>query len=101
MDLRLKGRRALVTGSTSGIGQAIARTLGREGARVILHGRSAESVERAQKELAGEGDFEAAFGDLATAEGAEQVVAFLCSQPAAVVTGAAYRADGGIMNTCF
>ena len=39
MDLGLKGRRALVTGSTKGIGKAIAVELAREGADVIINGR--------------------------------------------------------------
>lgn len=39
MDLGLTGKRALVTGSTSGIGEGIARELAREGARVVVHGR--------------------------------------------------------------
>ena len=42
MDLALKGKRALVTGSTTGIGEAIIRRLAAEGARVIVHGRNAE-----------------------------------------------------------
>jgi NAD(P)-dependent dehydrogenase (short-subunit alcohol dehydrogenase family) len=40
MDLELKGKLALVSGSTAGIGLAIATTLAREGARVIVNGRS-------------------------------------------------------------
>ena len=40
MDLRLDGKLALVTGSTAGIGLAIATALAREGARVIVNGRS-------------------------------------------------------------
>jgi NAD(P)-dependent dehydrogenase (short-subunit alcohol dehydrogenase family) len=47
MDLDLAGKSALVTGSTAGIGYAIAVSLAREGARVILNGRSSASVERA------------------------------------------------------
>ena len=44
MDLQLQGKLALVTGSTQGIGKAIAVGLAREGARVIVNGRSEESV---------------------------------------------------------
>src|ERR1700720_1290519 len=40
MDLELSGKSALVTGSTAGIGFAIARGLAREGARVIITGRT-------------------------------------------------------------
>ena len=40
MDLKLDGKLALVTGSTAGIGYAIAAGLAREGARVIVTGRT-------------------------------------------------------------
>ncbi len=44
MDLGIKDKVALVSGSTKGIGFSIARQLGAEGARVIINGRSKESV---------------------------------------------------------
>ena len=46
VDLQLKGHRAIVTGSSSGIGEAIVRKLAAEGAAVIVHGRRAHTVKR-------------------------------------------------------
>lgn len=43
MNLQLNGKRALVSGSTAGIGFAIAEALAREGAHVIVNGRAQES----------------------------------------------------------
>lgn len=52
--MQLKDRRALVTGSTSGIGLAIARTLAREGAAVMLNGfGDTEEIEKIRAELEG------------------------------------------------
>ena len=45
MELNLRNKRALVSGSTAGIGLAIARALANEGARVIVNGRSQVSVD--------------------------------------------------------
>ncbi|WP_427500743.1 SDR family NAD(P)-dependent oxidoreductase [Methylomonas sp. MED-D] len=52
MDLQLHYKTALVTGSTAGIGFAIAKALAGEGANVIVNGRSAASVAQAIEELA-------------------------------------------------
>jgi NAD(P)-dependent dehydrogenase (short-subunit alcohol dehydrogenase family) len=68
MDLGLKGKRALVTGSTAGIGLATARALAEEGARVTINGRT---VERGR--------------------------AAVCSARASAATGAALRVDGGVV----
>jgi short-subunit dehydrogenase len=50
----LEGSRALVTGATGGIGQAIARRLHERGATVLLSGRRADVLERLRAELGGE-----------------------------------------------
>ena len=46
MDFKLRGKRALVTGSTQGIGFAIAQGLAREGAAVVVNGRGEAKVKR-------------------------------------------------------
>ena len=47
MDLQLRDRLAIVTGSSKGIGHAIAAGLAREGARVVVNGRTKASVDAA------------------------------------------------------
>jgi NAD(P)-dependent dehydrogenase (short-subunit alcohol dehydrogenase family) len=75
MDLQLKDRLSLVTGSTAGIGYAIAEALASEGARVIINGRSQESVDKAIAKLAPKaaGEVLSFAGDLSEAEIAEQI----------------------------
>jgi NAD(P)-dependent dehydrogenase (short-subunit alcohol dehydrogenase family) len=73
MDLGLKGKRALVTGSTAGIGLSIAKLLAREGAFVYVNGRTEERVIRAVGEIEGKVDGVAA--DLTTEAGAEKLFA--------------------------
>jgi NAD(P)-dependent dehydrogenase (short-subunit alcohol dehydrogenase family) len=75
MDLKLTDKLSLVTGSTAGIGFAIAKALASEGARVIINGRSQESVDNAIKTLAQEvqGELIGFAGDLSTPEAAEQL----------------------------
>ena len=52
MDLGIKGRRAVVTGGSSGIGFETARQFLEEGARVLITGRNAEKLEKSRAELA-------------------------------------------------
>jgi NAD(P)-dependent dehydrogenase (short-subunit alcohol dehydrogenase family) len=77
MDLKIAGRRALVTGSTSGFGYAIAEGLAREGAQVVLNGRQAKSIESAIariKEAVKGAKVVGVVADAATAEGAKTIV---------------------------
>ena len=76
MDLRISGKRALVTGSSSGIGAACALQLAAEGVKVVVHGRDATRAEAiaAQIRSAG-GTAHVALGDLASDAGADQVAA--------------------------
>jgi NAD(P)-dependent dehydrogenase (short-subunit alcohol dehydrogenase family) len=72
MDLQLKGKTALVTGSTAGIGLAIALALAKEGASVIVNGRGEERVRDAiQKSGAAHG----VAADLSTESGARELIA--------------------------
>ena len=77
MDLKLKGKLALVSGSTAGIGHAIAAALAAEGARVIVNGRSQSSVDDAVARIrAGEGGEVLGFaGNLSTPAAAEALAA--------------------------
>jgi len=54
-SFQLQGKRALITGSSAGIGLALARALGQAGAHVVLNGRSADKVASASAQLRAEG----------------------------------------------
>jgi NAD(P)-dependent dehydrogenase (short-subunit alcohol dehydrogenase family) len=74
MKIDLSGKRAIVTGSTAGIGFAIAQGLAAAGATVVLNGRKAETVKDAQARLAKagiSGKVEGIAADLGTAAGVE------------------------------
>ena len=77
MNLQLEGRLALVSGSTAGIGHAIATALAAEGARVIVNGRTQAAVDAAVARIAPAAGGEAIgfAGDLSTAAAAEALVA--------------------------
>lgn len=78
MDLQLTGKLALVTGSTAGIGLAIARTLAAEGARVIVNGRTQARVDEAAAAILSdvpEATLESFAGDLSQAAETEKILA--------------------------
>lgn len=85
MDLQLTGKRALVTGSTTGIGRAIAEVLSSEGAEVVIHGRNRDRAEETAHGIWDAGGIaHVAIGDLANDQGA------------AAVTEAVIQATGGL-----
>ena len=76
MDMGLQRRRALVTGSSAGLGRAIAEMLAAEGASLVVHGRDAQRTEAVAAGIrAAGGDATAVVGDLATDAGADAVAA--------------------------
>ena len=77
MDLGLQGRRALVSGSTAGIGWAAAHALAREGARVFLNGRTPARVHAAVDALRAElpgASIDGVAADLGTASGCDELI---------------------------
>lgn len=74
MQLDLNGKSALVTGSSRGIGRAIAAGLLREGCRVALNGRNARELEEAARALGGE-NLVQVVGDVTRPEDARRIVA--------------------------
>ncbi len=76
MDLQLKDKTALVTGSSKGIGEAIAMALAREGANVVVHGRDGVQAQRVVSAIvAAGGRAYAVLGDLTQEEAVERLVA--------------------------
>jgi len=78
VNLQIDGKRALISGATSGIGLAIATTLADEGAAVIIAGRSKEKLERARQSVQSSSGKKAEVvtvtADLGTVEGVETVI---------------------------
>lgn len=80
MDLGLEGKKALVTASSGGIGEAIATSLAREGAIVTINGRTNQSVDQAQARIANsvpDAQLVSLVADLGTAKGCEDAIAKL------------------------
>lgn len=81
MDLGLRGKRALVTGSTAGIGYAIAELLAREGAAVVVNGRTVERVEQAVQRIRAAAPEAEVTGVAADAGSAAGAAALIAAQP--------------------
>lgn len=76
MDLQLRDKRAVVTGSTAGIGFAIAKALAIEGARVVVNGRTEQRVTGAIDKLRASGvgsKIDGIAADVGTAEGTRKL----------------------------
>lgn len=73
MELGLAGKCALVTGSSRGIGEGIARALAREGVSVVVTGRNRNRTQQVADEIASYGKCAAVVGSLDTDSGAEEV----------------------------
>lgn len=87
MDLQLKGKRVLVTGSSTGLGEATARLLAAEGAEVIVHGRDKERTAAVAESINQSGGMASfVLGDLSTDKGADAVAAgALAGGPVAIL----------------
>ena len=75
MELGLKGKVAVVTGSSKGIGRSIAEGLAREGVQVVVNSRNAKELEAAASEMRSAGaTVHAVASDVTDAEGAKRPV---------------------------
>ena len=121
MDLGIENKLALVTGSTLGIGRAIAGALLAEGTRVIVNsvlvaptwsegvevflGKAAPGLGKTVEDLRADYFKTTGVSSLlqrwATPEEIAAQVVFLCSERAAAINGAAQRVDGGIIRSLF
>jgi len=78
MHIELEGRKAIVTGSTAGIGRAIAEGLARAGASVVVNGRTQERVDTALREMRAllpQAELHGIAADIATLEGCAALIA--------------------------
>ena len=85
MNIDLSGKTAIVTGSTAGIGLAIAKGLATAGAKVVVNGRTQRPSSIIRRP--------------ASAEEVANMVVYAASAQASATTGAALRVDGGVVDT--
>ncbi len=76
MDLKLRGRVALINGASQGIGFAIASTLAAEGADILISARKQDALERAAERLRGENgpNVRTVVGDIRTLDGCTNIL---------------------------
>ncbi|WP_017327362.1 SDR family oxidoreductase [Synechococcus sp. PCC 7336] len=121
MDLNLTNKLALVTGSTAGIGQAIATTLAREGTAITVNsvlpgptksrgivdfvgalaGEEGKSFEEYEKVFFDEVRPTSLIQRFATPEEVASLVTYIASPLASATTGAVLRVDGGVVKSAF
>lgn len=89
MDLGIAGRKAIVCGSSKGLGFGCAQALAAAGVDVLLNGRSAEALAEARRRISDETgrEVKAVAADVTTADGREALLAIM-SEPDIVVTNA-------------
>jgi len=99
MDLGLENKRALVTGSTGGIGEGIAKRFAQEGATVVINGRRSGEAERVASEIreAG-GKAIVAVGDLTKDEDVDHIVEIIQSALGGIDILVNNAAGGGHQN---
>ena len=74
MDLGLKGKRALITGASTGLGFAVAREYLQEGADVVICARGEDKLQKAVAELSELGEVNGVAADLNTPDGIDHVL---------------------------
>jgi NAD(P)-dependent dehydrogenase (short-subunit alcohol dehydrogenase family) len=92
MNIDLSGKTALVTGSTAGIGHAIAKGLAGSGASVVINGRGQDKVDAAVRKLEGAGGkVRGIAADVSTAAGCKALAAALTSTSSSTMPASSSR----------
>lgn len=97
MDLQLKGKRALVTGSSAGIGRAIAESLIREGAEVVLCARDEKRLKLAAGQMGAKAYFTADFTKKGQGEAAIRQMVSLLGSPDILVLNSGGPSPGAFL----